>query len=442
MEITPNNKFQNLHYYVGGIILFSVIIFFYFLRDNQASIEETSTKTIIIAGHISEAHQKIIERFNRIQKGKIQIKTVNLSFQKFSTDEQKELFARFLRSESDKIDIFLVDQIWTPRFAKWSEPLENHFTYSERQNFVTAGLEACSYGEHLVAIPLFIDIALMYYREDLLKNISGYGAVKKKLDNSVSWEDFIKLGLELKKSNQPFYTFQGKAYEGLMCSFIELMASQNMTLYRNHRIQLQTVEARKALQLLVDLVNTNKLSSNRVLEFEENQSYDFFIKNNGFFLRGWPNLGWHFKPDHLEAQKISSLKKTLLPHFAGQRKTSILGGWNLMVSKFSNNKPQAIAFLKYWTSNESQKTMYEVGGFLPANKNLYEDKEYGMKHPELQFYKEIVAKGFHRPFLKNYTKISVIISGYVNMALSNKIGVQEALKRAEEKINSDLMMIQ
>ena len=85
--------------------------------------------------------------------------------------------------------------------------------------------------------------------------------------------------------------------------------------------------------------------------------------------------------------------------------------------------------------------MYEIGGFLPANKNLYEDKKYGRKHPELQFYKEIVSKGFHRPFLKNYTKISVIISSYVNMAIANKISVVEALKRAEEKINSDLMMI-
>jgi hypothetical protein len=80
-------------------------------------------------------------------------------------------------------------------------------------------------------------------------------------------------------------------------------------------------------------VNTYKLSSNRVLEFEENQSYDFFIKKDGFFLRGWPNLGWHFKPDSYERKKISNLKKTLLPHFGGQRKTSILGGLSINTSE-------------------------------------------------------------------------------------------------------------
>ena len=437
-----NRKSPNFHYYVGGIILFSVIIFFFVSRDNSENDKDNFVKTITIAGHISKAHQIIIDKFNRQHQNKIQIKTVNLSFQKFSTDEQKELFARFLRSESDKIDIFLVDQIWIPRFAKWSEPLENYFSYKERQNFVPAGLEACSDEQHLVAIPLFIDIALMYYRDDLLRKYSDYQVIKTKVESSITWEDFIKLGLELKQFNKPFYTFQGKAYEGLMCSFIELLASQDITLYKNNKIQLNTPEAKKALQLLVDLVNNYKLSTTHVLEFEENHSYDYFIKNDGFFLRGWPNLGWHFTPDESEAKKISSLKKTLPPHFAGQRKTSILGGWNLMVSIFSQNKTEAIEFLKFWTSEESQKIMYEVGGFLPANQGLYENKEFIKKHPELTFFKEIIPKGFHRPFLKNYTKISVIISGYVNMAIAKKISVNEALRLAEEKINSDLLMIQ
>ncbi|MCK9282511.1 MAG: extracellular solute-binding protein, partial [Melioribacteraceae bacterium] len=332
--------------------------------------------------------------------------------------------------------------IWIPRFAKWSEPLENYFNYSERQNFVPAGLEACIDEQHLVAIPLFIDIAVMYYRDDLLKYYTDYAKIRKKLESSITWEDFINLGLELQKYNKPFYTFQAKAYEGLMCSFVEVMASQGMTLYKNNTIQLNTKEARGALQLLVDLVNKNKLSTNRVLEFEENQSYDYFIKHDGLFLRGWPNLGWHFNPDSSESIKISNLKKTLPPHFAGMNKAAVLGGWNLMVSAFSNHKLEAIEFLKYCAGEEAQKIMYEVGGYLPSNKSLYGEDDYAKMYPELLFYKEIIPKGVHRPFLKNYTKISVIISGYVNMAIANKISVADALRLAEEKINSDLKMIQ
>lgn len=435
-------KFKDLHYYVGGILILAFALYFLFTRTNQNNSGKENSTIIYLAGHITNAHQIVIDNFNKLQKGKIIVKTVNLSFKKFSTDEKKELFARFLRSESDKIDIFLIDQIWVPRFAKWSEPLEKHFSYSARQTLMPAGLESCSDGKHLVAIPLFLDIAMMYYREDLLREFTDYSSVKKKIDNSITWEDFIKLGEILKKNGKPFYTFQGKAYEGLMCSFIELMASQNMTLYKNRKLQLNTPEARRALQLLVDLVHKYKLSSSRVMEFEENQSYDYFVENDGFFLRGWPNLGWHFKPDSTEAVRISNMRKTLLPHFAGQRKTSILGGWNMMVSKFSKHKPEAIQFIKYWIGTEAQKIMYEVGGFLPVNINLYDDDAFVKKHPELLLYKEIIPKGFHRPFLRDYTKISGIISGFVNQALAGKLSVNEALRLAENKINSDLLIIQ
>jgi hypothetical protein len=47
-----------------------VIVFFFFLRDSQVINEDSSAKTIVVAGHISEAHQRIIDSFNKKQKGK------------------------------------------------------------------------------------------------------------------------------------------------------------------------------------------------------------------------------------------------------------------------------------------------------------------------------------------------------------------------------------
>jgi maltose-binding protein MalE len=72
---------------------------------------------------------------------------------------------------------------------------------------------------------------------------------------------------------------------------------------------------------------------------------------------------------------------------------------------------------------------------------LYEDKNYTSQHPELLFFKQLLDKGFHRPFLKDYTKISGIITSYINQAISNKLSVDEALNQAENKINSDYFLI-
>jgi multiple sugar transport system substrate-binding protein len=437
------NQYNYYLIYIGGAILLIIAILLFSLINVEKRNTDQDAGVIYLAGHISAAHKIAIDNFNRMQNGKITVKTVDINFKKFGTDEKKELFARFLRGESDKIDMFLIDQIWVPRFAKWCEPLENYFDYSERQNIVPQGLEACSDGEHLVAVPLYVDIALMYYRLDLLKKAGNFPLVKNQLDSSITWEDFIKLGQRIQRKNgTPFFVFQAKAVEGLMCGFVEMMASQNMVLYKNHTVQLNTPEARKALQLMVDLVHTYHLSPPETPLFEETQSYDYFIKHDGLFLRGWPSLDWHYAKGSLEDLKTQQLAKALPPHFKGQKKLFVLGGWNMMISKLSNHKQQSVEFIKYLLSKDVQKTLYEVGDYIPANASLFEDTAYASRHPEIVFYKKLLEKGFHRPFLRDYTKISGIISSSINLAISKKISVEEALLLAEQKINSDHFLIQ
>jgi len=435
-----NKKTSNISYYAGGIsILIAVVIFLLIYQKVEIAEDIPTTKEVFLAGHISEAHQKIIEKFNALHKGEISIKSVNLSFEKFATNERKELFARFLRSESDKIDIFSIDQIWVSRFAKWCEPLENHISYKERKQLLSYGLEACISDEHLVAVPTFIDIALMYYREDLLKKYLNQKEIDEIKNGSITWETFIKIGTRLKENtDNPYYVFQGKAYEGLVCSFIELLGSQGVTLYDNKKLQLNSLEAKKALHLLVDLIHKYKFTPEKVTGFEENRSYDLFIEEDAFFLRGWPNLGWHFEPDSTEKYKVRNIGKTYLPHFKNGKIAATFGGWNLMVSKFSKHKKEAIEFIKYCLSEELQLVMLEEGSFLPAIKKMYTDSLYIAKYPQLVFYREYFKHGIHRPVLKNYTKISEIISKYVNLALEKKMSVEEALETAQYKIENEI----
>ena len=433
-----NTKFTNIPYYIGGVLLLAVATIFVLMYQKVDIADDSPTVTeIFLAGHISDAHQKIINNFNELHKNEIVVKSVNLSFEKFATNERKELFARFLRSESDKIDVFSIDQIWVSRFAKWCEPLENYFSYDERQKLLSYGIEACINDEHLVALPIFIDIALMYYRDDLIKKYLNREDVAKIKNNSLTWEEFIEIGINL-KGKLPYYIFQGKAYEGLVCSFIELLGSQGVTLYDNKRLQLTTPAAKKALRLLVDMVNKYKLTHEQITGFEEQKSYDLFIEQDALFLRGWPNLGWHFNPDSTEKQKVTNIRKAYLPHFKDGRIAATFGGWNLMVSQFSKHKEEAIKFIKYCLTEESQLIMFKEGGFLPTIKKAYTDPSYIKEYPHLKFYYQYFKYGVHRPVMENYTKISEILSKYINMVLTNKISVEEALQTAQNKIENEI----
>ncbi len=434
---------EKIFYVILSTILVTVFILFTFVFSPGGfnSSNSSKQKTIYYVDHISPAHQKVIDLFNERNKGSIRVETINLSFEKFSTNERKELLARYLRSKNNRIDIFSVDQIWVPRFAKWGVPLNNILDSSEVNSIIPQALETCIYKDSIVAVPLYIDIGVMFYRDDLLKNEPDYPQLVEKLKNSITWEEFLDLSKRYKHMPNPFYIFQADDYEGLICSFTEIMANHgNPVINKNDEILLDTPEGRKSLQFLVNMVNLYRISPKHVTELKENDSYRFYARTNGIFLRAWPSMiddDNNFLSDEIR----SNLKMAPLPHLKGSNPGLVFGGWDLMISKFSDKKPEVLKFAKFLLSEESQKIMFEEGRYLPINKKLYSDKNFISKYPDLSFFNNLYQFGIHRPFLEDYTNVSDILSYYLNLAIKNEINVDEALKEATKKINEKVILI-
>ena len=394
-------KFGKIFYSIIGAILVIVLLILsqLFLSIDLGKTAVPVEKKIYFADNISKAHLKVIEKFNKRYKGLIRVIPINLPFEKFSTNERKELFARYFRSKSDRIDVFAVDQIWVPRFAKMGINLEKYISPEQIGEVLPQALKSCSYHDSLVALPLYIDISVMYYRNDLLKKYYNYDDITKKLNNSITWNDFIKLYQENNSSN-PFYTFQADSYEGLICIFTEMIAGQNSGFVEGEKINLNTPAAKKSLQLLVDLVHKYKLTPSVVTRFKENQSYDYFLANNGVFLRGWPGFQDNYN-DYPEFKDVlNEIRMVPNPHFNGFKPVSVYGGWNLMISKFSTKVPEAVRFLKFVESEEAQKIMFEDGGYLPVNEKIYSDSSYLETHPLLKYCRTLLKQEFTGPLLK------------------------------------------
>lgn len=434
---------EKIFYIILSTILVTVFILFTFIFSPNEfnSAHGSKEKTIYFVDHISKAHKKVIDLFNERYKGTIRVETINLSFEKFSTNERKELLARYLRSKNNRIDIFSVDQIWVPRFAKWGVPLQGLLDPAEIKNVIPYALKTCIYDDSLVAIPLYIDIALMFYRDDLLKTLPDYDQIIAKLKRSITWEDFIALSRKMEDKSNPFYLFQADDYEGLICTFAELMANQgNPIIDSAGTVLLDTPEGEKSLKFLNDLLYKYKISPSRVAYLKENESYRYFAENNGIFLRGWPSM-IDDDNEFLSDEVRSKIKMVPLPHFEGSEPGSVFGGWNLMVSKFSQRIPEVLKFTKFLLSKESQTIMFEEGGYLPINKELYQDTSFIAKHPRLQFISKLYENGVHRPFLAEYTNVSDILSHYLNKAIKNEIGIKAALTEATKKINEKVILV-
>jgi len=366
---------------------------------------------------------------------------VNLPFTKFSTNERKELLARSLRSKSDRIDVFSVDLIWVPRFARWAETLDTFLARELSTEVISYALKACYYDNKLVASPLYIDVGLMYYRKDLVNQLPHAEEIIQKLKNSITWEEFLELSHQMPYNSQGYYLFPANNYEGLICSFVELLWEENKLMIEGDSVNLNTPVARRALQFLVDLVHRYRITPPIVTGFDEYKSYLYALQNDVPFLRGWPGFKKHYRNIITDSTKLDLYDVAALPHFANRKAVNVFGGWNLMISRSSAHKKEALEFLKFVLRKDNQEILYEYGGYIPVAKAVYRDSVFLKKNPQLQYYRKLLDRGFHRPYMQDYTKISDVISYYLHLAIKGDMPVRQALFLATKTINEKKVLI-
>ena len=207
-------KIKNTSFWFVIIFIALIAAFIFFFLPIRGSLySKTGPSEVYFVDNITQAHIKIIERFNNEYQDRIHIIPVDLPFNKFSTNDRKEMLARSLRSKSERLDIFSVDVIWIPRFARWAYPLDGHIDRKILDSFTKPVLESCYYEGKLVTLPFYTNVGVFYYRKDLIRKLPDYKSIEKKLQSSIEWNEFIKLGEQWKKGKTPFFIFPADNYE-------------------------------------------------------------------------------------------------------------------------------------------------------------------------------------------------------------------------------------
>jgi len=413
----------------GGVLILVINPF------NSPATRSDEVAKIYFADNISIAHKKVIDEFNRRYAGRIEVVPVDLPFTKFSTNERKELLARSLRSRSDRIDIFSVDHIWVSRFARWAEPLDGYLSAEELGAIMPYAMESCTVDSHLVALPIYLDLGIMYYRRDLIRALPDGEAIDKRIRASITWDELIALKKDF--PGRPLFLFQGDDFEGLVCMYFELVAALDKRNFRKNALHLTSPVSMTAARMLVDFVHVNKISPPEVSEYRENDCMERMLAGDAVFMRNWPGV----YRDILENPIVKRIDVAPLPHFAGREQAGIFGGWNLMIAKSCTQKEAARTFLKFVLSEESQKLMYGRGGYLPVIDKVYDDTAFVRVNPQLPRYRSFLANGVERPALVEYTKVSDIIAHFLHRAVSGELPADQALQQAQAMISSNKVLI-
>lgn len=429
----------------GGALLLVIITFIYLVLFSPVSYEEKKTVVeIYYLDRIVEAHKTIIEKFNSIHKGEIKVIPVDLPVNKFTSNERKELLTRALRAKSGKIDVFAVDIIWTERFAKWSEPLDLYFQPADIEKYSDLMLETCYANDQLYSLPLNIVITAMYYREDLINNLPDSDLIKSQLEKDITWEDFIQLKEKVLPNDNSFYYFPAESFEGLICSYMSALLSNDKNYFKDNRMRFENPNDEtniKTLQFFVDMIHKYKTSPEEITKWDEVNNYQHFISEDGYFTWGWQTYLNDFTHLLDEPEKQKYLKRVSLPYFEQGKPTAVIGGWNVMLSKFSEHKKEAVTFLKYLTGIEAQGILHESAGYLPPLKIFYTSEDYLRRYPDIKENLRYLEQGVHRPPHPDYTRISEIMSHYIKKAMTKELSVKDALKEAEAAIKSQKVLI-
>ncbi len=407
------------------------VVFVFLLLTAACTGERGRALTFAVGGTPTELAlwEKLMDRF----QARTGIR-VDLIRQPSGTDQRRQGLVISLASRKSDPDVFLMDVIWIAQFAAsgWLDPLGERVRRDgvDLDAFFPGIIERVDiYRDRLVALPVFVDGGVLYYRKDLLE--------KKGLAPPKTWGGLLRLAVDIqkeeRKSNPGFYGFvwQGAQYEGLICNFLEVAGSNNGGInFRDGKIVLNTPENLAALTFMHDLAHRCRVSPPSVYtEMKEEEARLAFQQGNALFERNWP-YAWllHEAPGSPVRGKTGI---TILPRFPSGRSVSALGGWHAGISEFSDAKPMAWELVKYLVSYEIQKDIALELGLSPGLKDLYDDPAVLSVLPHFSRLKEAFQHALPRPAVAYYSQLSEALQRNMNAALTGSVSPEEALARAE-----------
>jgi len=353
-----------------------------------------------------------------------------------SATERLALYQQMLAAGSADIDVFQIDVIWPGTLANHFIDLGAHIDQEEIDQHFEAIVDNNTVDGRLIAMPWFTDAGILYYRSDLLEK---YGH-----EPPETWQELTAIAEEVQAGEREEgndrmqgFVFQAKAYEGLTCDALEWIDSfgGGRIVEDDGTISINNERAAEALELAATWVDT--IAPEGVLNYAEEESRGVFQSGNAVFMRNWP-YAWALA--NAEDSPIrGKVGVTQLPKGGEDGKhTGVLGGWQLAVSRYSENAEVAADLVAYLTSYEEQKRRAIKGSYNPTIAALYEDEEVLEASPFFGELYETFVNAVARPSKVTGAKYNQASSEFFNAAhdiLSGKAAAAERLADLESRLN-------
>lgn len=351
-----------------------------------------------------------------------------------STTDQFGQYRLWLAAGNGDIDIYQTDVIWAPQLADHFIDLRSAAGNLVDEHFPSI-IESQTVDGKLVALPIFTDAPALYYRKDLLDK---HGASVPK-----TWEELTETAQKIQDAERAAgnsdlwgFVWQGNSYEGLTCDALEWVKSSGggQIIEPDGTISINNDKAIAAIELAATWPGT--ISPEGVLSYQEEESRGVWQTGNAVFMRNWP---YAYSLGNSEDSAVAGkFDVTTLPTGQGHdTSAATLGGWNVAVSKYSDNQEAAASLAVYLASQEAQKTRALNESNLPTIISLYEDADIAREQPIIPRWKDVFLQAVPRPSAptrQDYNEVSSLFFNAVHSVLSGSESAKDALEELEEDL--------
>jgi len=341
-------------------------------------------------GTIEETSKRCSEESN----GKY---TITPEFLPTDASQQREQLVRRLGAEDPSIDVIGMDVIWTGEFAnagwveEWTGPLKKQVTEGVFDNVI----ETASFDGKLYAAPFNTNTQLLWYRKDLVPK------------PPTSWDEMIEQAEGLEEAGT--IQVQANRYEGFMVwanALIESAGTQILS--GEEEVELAEGPTEKALEVMGRLANSSAAPASLSTSDEDSARLGFEAGESAFMT----NYTFAYASAQEEAPEIGKeMGFARFPEVVpGTPSKPPLGGFNLAVSSFSDNKDVAFEAAACLAGKDSQLTAVELDGLPPSRADLYSDKAVQEAYPGFaNLVKESIEGSGPRPTTPAYQDVSLAV---------------------------------
>ena len=312
------------------------------------------------------AVEKIADRCSQQSNGRYDIE---VEFLPTDASQQREQLVRRLGAEDDTIDLMGMDVIWTGEFANagWVAPVPPEVEQRVTRNVFQSVLDTATFEDRLYGIPIWSNTQLLWYRKDRVDSPPE------------TWDEMLDRAEELGPSEGRVQV-QANRYEGLVVWASMMIESAGTDILAGpEEVELEQEPTERALAVMGRLSNSSAAAVNITTSTEDTARLGFEDGSSAFMIN-YPFVYASAKsnaPDVFEQMGAAKLPQVV----DGEESRPPIGGFNIGVSEFSDNKDLAFEAAQCLVSEENQLEVVTLEGLPPVREDLFGEQPVRDAYP-------------------------------------------------------------